>query len=83
MEIFGQQVVGADYLGQVTGFPGVKLKEAFLRAPGDDHILELLEYVSHLGEPTPRETNRPGNGHFCFVVDDLDAAYDYLTQRGA
>jgi catechol 2,3-dioxygenase-like lactoylglutathione lyase family enzyme len=83
LEVVGQQVVGADYRGRITGFPGVKLKLAFLRAPGDDHILELLEYVSHPGEPMPRETNRPGNAHLCFVVEDIDAAYEFLTQRGA
>src|SRR5437870_8861165 len=56
---------------------------AFLRAPGSaDHILELLEYENHPGEPTPRETNRPGNGHLCFIVDDAVAVYREFMAKG-
>jgi lactoylglutathione lyase len=82
MEVVGEQLGTAEYLGRVTGFPGVRLKLAFLRAPGDDHILELIEYASHPGEPTPRETNRPGNGHLCLLVDDVSAAYRELAEKG-
>jgi lactoylglutathione lyase len=83
LEIVGQQVVAAEYLAQVTGFLGVRLNMAFLKVPGeDDHILELLEYVSHPAEPTDRATNRPGNGHLCFVVDDIRAGYRELVAKG-
>lgn len=83
LEVVGEQVGTAEYLAAVTGFPGVRLKMAFVKAPGaDDHILELLEYASHPAEPTPRETNRPGNGHLCLVVDDVEACYRELRARG-
>jgi catechol 2,3-dioxygenase-like lactoylglutathione lyase family enzyme len=82
MEVVARQVGTAEYLGRVTGFPGVTLKLALLRAPGDDHVLELLEYASHPGEPTPRETNRPGNGHLCLQVDDLEGAFRALVEAG-
>lgn len=82
LEVIGEQLGTAEYLSAVTGFPGVRLKLGFLKAPGDDHILELLEYVSHPTEPTSRETNRPGNGHLCFVVDDADAWYNDLRAKG-
>jgi catechol 2,3-dioxygenase-like lactoylglutathione lyase family enzyme len=45
-------------------------------------MLELLQYVSHPGAPTPRETNRPGNGHLCFKVSDIHGACQELRQRG-
>lgn len=82
MEIVGQQLVSAEYLSRVTGFPAVQLRLAFVRAPGDDHILELIEYVSEPGEPTPRETNRPGNGHLCLLIADIDVAFRDLTDKG-
>lgn len=83
LEVVGEQLGTADYLATVTGFPEVRLRMAFVRAPGgDDHILELLEYASHPGEPTPRETNRPGNGHLCFIVDDAEAVYRELQAKG-
>jgi catechol 2,3-dioxygenase-like lactoylglutathione lyase family enzyme len=82
LELVGRQTGIADYLSAVTGFPGVRLEMAFFKVAGDDHLLELLEYVSHPGEPTPRETNLPGNGHLCFVVDDIHASYRELTAQG-
>ncbi|HEV8635369.1 MAG TPA: VOC family protein [Chloroflexota bacterium] len=82
LEVTAQWVGTAEYLGRVVGFPGARIKLAFLRAPGDAHRLELLEYESHPGEPTPRETNRPGNGHICFYVDDVWATYRELSRAG-
>ncbi|HVC92175.1 MAG TPA: VOC family protein [Pirellulales bacterium] len=83
LELIAQQVGTAEYLATVTGFPGVRLNMAFFKVPGDDdHILELLEYVSHPAEPTPRDTNRPGNGHLCFVVDDVPGIYRELVAKG-
>src|SRR5438552_843017 len=82
LEVMARQLGTAPYLGIVTGFPGVQLKMAFIKVPGaDDHILELLEYASAPGEPTPRETNRPGNGHLCFVVDDIWSCYRELVAK--
>jgi catechol 2,3-dioxygenase-like lactoylglutathione lyase family enzyme len=83
LELVGRQSGTAEYLSSVTGFSGVHLEMAFFKASSeDDHLLELLEYASHPGEPTPRETNRPGNGHLCFVVDDIRSCYRELTAKG-
>ena len=42
-------------LATVTGFPGVRLRIAFLKAHADaSHVLELLEYVSHPRRRSPR-----------------------------
>jgi catechol 2,3-dioxygenase-like lactoylglutathione lyase family enzyme len=83
MVLISRQEGSRDYLSTITGFPGVYLKQAFLRAtPDSDHILELLEYVSHPDEPTPRETNRPGNGHLCLRVSDIEGIYRDLSAQG-
>jgi catechol 2,3-dioxygenase-like lactoylglutathione lyase family enzyme len=81
-EVVAEQIGEAEYLGRVVGFPGERMRMAFLRVPGDGHQLELLEYLVHPGEPTPRETNRPGNGHICLVVDDLAAIHARLAAAG-
>ncbi len=47
-----------------------------------DHILELLHYVSHPAETTARETNRPGNGHLAFIVEDAWSAFRELRDAG-
>jgi hypothetical protein len=38
--------------------------------------------VSHPSAPTDPATNRAGNTHLCFRVDDLQRAYDSLSARG-
>jgi catechol 2,3-dioxygenase-like lactoylglutathione lyase family enzyme len=45
-------------------------------------MLEILQYVSHPAPPTDRATNRPGNGHLCFRVDDVRAACAELRRQG-
>jgi catechol 2,3-dioxygenase-like lactoylglutathione lyase family enzyme len=83
LDVLAEQLGTADYITSITGFPGARLKMAFVKAPGDDdHFLELIEYVSHPAEPTPRETNRPGNGHLCIVVDDIQECYSELSAKG-
>ena len=83
LSVIAEQISEADYVASVTGFPGVRLKIAFVKAPGeDDHVLELIEYLTHPGEPNAPETNRPGNGHLCLVVDNIDDCYRELKEKG-
>lgn len=83
MTLVSRQEGQRPYLAAITGFPDVYLKTAFLKAtPDAEHVLELLEYVSHPAPATPRETNRPGNGHICFRVTDLQAIHQSLTAQG-
>lgn len=83
MQLVHQRDTTAPYVSQVTGFAGARLKIALLKVgPEDPHTLELLQYVSHPGEPTDRATNRPGNGHLALRVDDLQAWYHRLSAAG-
>lgn len=83
MHLVHQQETDAPYVGTVTGFPGARLRTAHLKVtPEDSHTLELLQYVSHPGEPTDRATNRPGNGHLAIRVDNLQEWYERLKAHG-
>lgn len=83
MVLVARQEGQRPYLATITGFADVYLKTAFLKvSPEADHVLELLEYTSHPAPPTPRETNRPGNGHLCFRVADITAMYERLAAHG-
>ena len=76
-------VVDADYVAKQTGYPGVQLSVASLAvAPDAQPTLELAQYLTHSAQPADTASNRPGNSHLCLVVDDLDACYVQLTQRG-
>jgi lactoylglutathione lyase len=70
---------GAEYVGRQVGYPGVTLQIAVLAIPGSDAVLELLRYEGVEGEPIDPATGNPGTGHFCLLVDDLDAVYAELA----
>ena len=82
MKLVRRQQGTADYLGTITGFPGVRLEVALLQPEDGGSMLELLQYASHPAQPTERDTNRPGNGHLCFKVDDIHAALAHLERHG-
>jgi lactoylglutathione lyase len=82
MSLYVRQQGTAEYLSRVTGFPGVRLEIALLKTPDGGSLLELLQYVTHPAPPTDRETNRPGNGHVCFKVSDIQEACEELRRRG-
>ena len=83
MTLVGQQDGTAPYLSTITGFPSVRLRQAFLKAnPSATHVLELLEYISHPSEPIPAGTNRPGSAHLCFRVPDIRALHERLSSAG-
>jgi lactoylglutathione lyase len=83
MKMITQQVGAASYLSTITGFSNVELKIALLKTGEDsEHILELLEYVSNQGTPQETATNRPGNGHLCFTVEDIWSTYERLKAEG-
>jgi catechol 2,3-dioxygenase-like lactoylglutathione lyase family enzyme len=73
----------ADYLGAQTGHPGLRLEMAsFQLTPEPGLSLELVQYMNHAGDPADPSTNRAGNTHLCFRVDDIQAAYEALRARG-
>src|SRR5262249_51798088 len=82
LKLVKRQTGTAPYLATVTGFQGVHLETALLQPAEGGSMLELLQYASHPAPATDRATNRPGNGHVCFKVDDLPAACVDLRRRG-
>ena len=73
----------ADYIGEQTGYPGVRLSVASFRAGSDSHqSLEIVQYRNHNGGKAETSTNRSGSSHLCFVVADLPSAHAQLSARG-
>ena len=84
MELIGRrQRVTADYISQQTGYDAVEMSVASFRpSPGSQQTLEVVQYLTQAGEPADQATNRPGNSHICFAVDDFESCYDDLKSRG-
>jgi lactoylglutathione lyase len=82
LEVLHDWVSDAGYLAEITGYPGVRLRLAFLRLPGTSAQLELIQYLAPAGEPRAQPTHLAGAGHVCFDVPDIHAAYQELSARG-
>jgi catechol 2,3-dioxygenase-like lactoylglutathione lyase family enzyme len=81
LHLLRRRSADADYLGRQTGYHGVRLEVAsFQLAPGGPG-LELVQYVTHDGGRADPATNRAGNTHLCFRVDDIQRAYDALRAQ--
>ncbi len=65
---------------QIIGIPGVHIKGCHLQLGG--YLLELIEYVSPKSKQVDLSTSNIGSGHFGFVVDNVDEAYEVLKAKG-
>jgi catechol 2,3-dioxygenase-like lactoylglutathione lyase family enzyme len=73
----------ADEIQRTTGLPGVTCDLAQLRLPGASVLLELIAFRDI---PAGREDEapvRPGHGHVCVGVSDLDASLARARRHGA
>jgi lactoylglutathione lyase len=83
LELIWRRDEPIDFVGRIVGYPGGHVRLAFLKCPGDEHVLELLQYVEPVGVPLDvRERCNPGSHHLCFEVDDIWAEYRRLEPLG-
>ena len=69
------------YLGRHVGYPGIRIKVAFIDLPGGN-TLELLDYQTDK-QPLPAATANPGNVHLCLKVADAGTAWRLAVACGA
>lgn len=86
-DVLGLEVVmtmerRAQWIAEMTGFDGAALHIAVLRWPGEEHFLELIEYVVPRGDGVASATNVVGSAHLGFFVDDINAEYERLSAAG-
>ena len=65
----------------VTGVPGATIKVAHLHGYG--HHMEFIEYLGHSKERPTDLPARPGVGHVCLEVEDIQATERALLAAGA
>ena len=92
VDFLGMERVGGGrydfgYIRKVVALPDAVLKIAVLAFPEKQGVrppdrLELIEYARGAGSPCDTATNRPGNAHLCFVVDDIQVEHRRLTALG-
>lgn len=82
LEILVDRVSIDAYLREVTGVESQAIRIVYLRIPGSDRPLELLE---HRGVRRKRVSGRPcdpGILHICFYVSSLAAIFRRLAAAG-
>lgn len=70
----------AAWVEKVTGVPGARIRVAHLHGHG--HHMEFIEYVDGGREPASALPDRPGVGHVCLKVDDIQATLDAMLAAG-
>jgi catechol 2,3-dioxygenase-like lactoylglutathione lyase family enzyme len=87
-ELVHTQVQDNEYTRNLVGYHDSKLLVAQLAVPGQprgisSHDLELIQYVSPVGEPIGPDRYRPGAAHLALAVEDAHALWDKLREAGA
>jgi lactoylglutathione lyase len=82
LEVVAERHVEGTYIGELVGYEGVSIRVAYLRLPGGDHLLELLEYENVERHAVDTRTANPGTAHTCFVVEDLPGLCSRLEAAG-
>ncbi len=82
LKLVRDAVCQGDAFEQLTGYPNARLRVAVMEDSAG-FLIELIEYLEPRGEVREFELCDPGAGHLSFQVDDLEAAYDQLSEAGA
>ena len=67
------------YMGEMVGYPGCEMEYAYFPLPGSDSTIELIAYVTPVSTAVDMETSNLGNGHVCFLVEDIHAEFERLS----
>ena len=65
----------------IVGMPDASLLISIVRIPGGTS-LELIEYVRPKGTRIDSQSCNPGAAHVAFAVQDIQKAYEDLSQKG-
>jgi glyoxylase I family protein len=77
-----QTVLERPYIAMHVGYPGVRIRAAFVDLPGGG-ILELLEYLEVERARLDEGSANPGHVHLCVAVPDAQRAFDRAVAYGA
>jgi catechol 2,3-dioxygenase-like lactoylglutathione lyase family enzyme len=66
----------------VTGYSGIVVRQAFVRATEGDTVVELLQYEGGSDVVIDPDNGHVGAAHVAITVVDLDGTLDRLRSRG-
>ncbi|MET7896515.1 VOC family protein [Streptomyces mirabilis] len=69
-------------IDEVTGYPGVVVRQAFVHPPDGSAVVELLQYVGGSPVVLDPDNGHVGAAHIALTVRDLDAVLRRLRADG-
>jgi catechol 2,3-dioxygenase-like lactoylglutathione lyase family enzyme len=82
LELLATRVIHDDYVARIVGYPGVELHSAFLRVPGSEHLIELMDYRNVDRRAVDTANANPGTAHLCLTVERLRPLFERLRAAG-
>ncbi|HET8892653.1 MAG TPA: VOC family protein [Gaiellaceae bacterium] len=82
LELVRHLVEEGDYIDALIGVNGAKLDTHKLTVPGDGFVIELMEIMSHPGDPIAPVFPDLGASHVAFEVSDIDELHERLSAAG-
>jgi len=83
LELAWRGELPAPVIGLIVGVPeATGFDIAFLRIPGSETQIELLEYQGIEQESGATSPARHGTGHFCVFVHNINALHQDLAAKG-
>lgn len=82
LELVSDVLIDQPYIFEIAAVAGEAIRVVFLRVPGSDAHVELLEYRGLERQPASSRPCDPGSGHFCLHTADVMAAQRRLRDAG-
>ncbi len=70
------------YLFRILALNATELRIVYLKIPGSDAFIELIEFRGLERHPASARPCDPGAGHLCLYVSDIAAIHQRLTEKG-
>jgi catechol 2,3-dioxygenase-like lactoylglutathione lyase family enzyme len=78
-----RHLLEGETISTMAGKPGVVMQVVRLQAPqGPQILLDLQQYVKPAGVVSNARLGMANHSHFCFGVENMDAAYKELKAKG-
>jgi len=82
LETVVDRVASDAYLFRILALHGTELRIVYLKIPGSDAFIELIEFRGLERHPASARPCDPGAGHLCLYVSDIRALHQRLTEGG-
>ena len=77
-------IVEDEFIGQLLGYPGVRIHTAYLGIGDTRHSLELVQFLDlQGGQVSPVALNNVGAAHLGFLVDDVGLLVQQSSGEGS